>query len=422
MYTDDMGRYLRLPRVLNAQEDHFYTQTSEMSAWMIPGRWSKTLSVAATPYHDFTKWSTSPSDTWSATTVGGPQFRTYSGSSAECVQADSSSNLMSCRRDGQNNVINSTVRAEQDTAPLLTPTGYLYDQTNAIFNLNSSLPSHLVHRSLGSQLITAMDYSSNTWPANVCRVQSLHGDQPNMLPQDHQMKTTLGSNCLINRPSPRELVIDTDTVTTSNSRGYRGNLRLERNRDADIPDEENCRLWLTGIPPDTDYAQLLSFRNVGPVYASHLTEPQLYTRQSDGIDVYSRAASITFFRAEDANHFLRDHQERNFQIDDWKIDMRRHRIRTRSTQIRGRSRILLIKGDPAVVHPRALDSIIRNIWQIYYDVDFLQYEEANGCGRLEIAFGSFRAQAEQVVCRLQNFRPQRIVVEYLKDPCAGFGP
>ncbi|KAI1869497.1 hypothetical protein JX265_006587 [Neoarthrinium moseri] len=413
-HAGDMGRHLRLPRPLNSENDPNRTQPSDMGSFVLPVGSSKTPDFSAGLRHDFTGSSIPRCKT--DTEDVSPSFA-HSKATEEVVQADSFKTKIPSRRDGQDHIPGDAVFVEHYTNALHTPGDYLYDHTNVVFNFKSSLPSHLIHRALGDQLIAAMESSSNTWPTSVCHVHNYHREESSTPRQAHQSGTIAGLNCLVQDLNSAGTSPVEDSITR-NSRAYHGNLYLERNRDADIPDEENCRLWLTGIPPETHYGGLLSFRNAGPIYASHLTEPQLYTRWSDGKEVYSRAASITFFRAEDANRFLLAHQDNNLRINGWMIDMRRHRIRTRSMHPCGRSRVLLIKGDPAVVHPRALDLIIRNVWRIYYDVDFLHYEEWNGCGKLVIAFGSFRAQAQQVAFHLQTAYAQQVVIEYLDDPCA----
>ncbi|KAI1404901.1 hypothetical protein F4819DRAFT_445891 [Hypoxylon fuscum] len=201
---------------------------------------------------------------------------------------------------------------------------------------------------------------------------------------------------------------------------YRGCGFSKRNRRANIAPKQNCRLWITGLPPDCDYHLLLSaIRNVGPVCASHINPPVLHNDPSQRhLDIYTSAASLTFFDKDHANIFLQRHRISPFTISGYRTKIIRHRIWTRSEPIKDRSRILYVFGDPEVANPERLDSLITE-WGIRVDYDDIAYIPGPECSYVRIFFGSFWAQALSVYRKLKGFNPEKMTVLYGQDPCAG---
>ncbi|KAI1365710.1 hypothetical protein F5Y08DRAFT_352642 [Xylaria arbuscula] len=199
------------------------------------------------------------------------------------------------------------------------------------------------------------------------------------------------------------------------SRQYRGNLKIEANNCADIPEEENCRLWITGLPPTCTHSQLLSsIRGIGPVYASHITEPQ-----QDGPRTWeTSAASLTFFTADATNKFLAQHAAvEPFTVGGFKTKVIRHRIKTRGAAVNGRSRVLRIVGDSWLVEPERLHRVITVEWGVRYDTDFMQFTPGGAVSEVVWAFGSFRAQAHIIFGNINRFFSGRARAMYIADPC-----
>ncbi|KAI1121614.1 hypothetical protein F5Y10DRAFT_271897 [Nemania abortiva] len=206
----------------------------------------------------------------------------------------------------------------------------------------------------------------------------------------------------------------------TNSPAYQGDPSLPRNIPAAIPDELNCRLWITGLPPTCTVHQLLgNIRGIGPIFACHITQPNL-----TGPRIWeTAAASLTFFAASAANEFLRQSSYPNqpFTVGGHRTRMVRHRIRTDSEPVNGQSRVLRIVGDPSIVRPDVLSRVFSELWNIRFDTDFVQFRLGfDGRGNNEViwAFGSFRAQAHTVHRKINNDFRGRAQALYMADPCA----
>ncbi|KAI0113944.1 hypothetical protein GGR51DRAFT_578207 [Nemania sp. FL0031] len=212
-----------------------------------------------------------------------------------------------------------------------------------------------------------------------------------------------------------------------NSPAYQGNLALRRNVPAEITDEENCRLRITGLPRDCTVHQLLgSIRDIGPVFASHIihpsSSPPLQLDSATDLSIWeTAAASLTFWSAPAANEFLRRHDARPFTVENHQTRVIRHRIRTESVDVNGQSRVLRIVGDPSVVNPDHLERVFSYDWQIVYDTDYVQFNRNFGGGysnEVIWAFGSFRAQAHTVHKNINRCFAGRAQAVYMADPCA----
>ncbi|KAI1214776.1 uncharacterized protein F4807DRAFT_466248 [Annulohypoxylon truncatum] len=204
------------------------------------------------------------------------------------------------------------------------------------------------------------------------------------------------------------------------SRRYRGNRALSRNRSADISNEMNCRLWISGLPPGCTISELLKeVRGVGPIYATHIVPPLIRVLETETkVDIPTSAASLTFFTASAAHLFLIRHTIHPFTVGSYTTAVSRHRIRTKPVPVDGQSRVLVITGDPDIVTPEKLTSLFTEKWNIRYETDFMEYTPGQGSNEIIWAFGSFRAQAEAVYIRLSKYPAKNITIRYESDPCA----
>ncbi|KAF2968155.1 hypothetical protein GQX73_g5424 [Xylaria multiplex] len=201
-----------------------------------------------------------------------------------------------------------------------------------------------------------------------------------------------------------------------NSQAYQGNTRLSRNICALIPEELNCRLWITGLPPNCTVHELLAhIRGIGPVYACHINEPTI-----TGSRIWpTSAASLTFFTADAANYFLACDAVRPFTVDGYVTNIVRHRIRTESIPVDGRSRVLRIIGNANIVQPDYLRRIFSDLWHIRFDTDYIRLVDNGSHGVNEIiwAFGSFRAQAHVIHMKINRYFANHAQAVYIVDPC-----
>lgn len=201
------------------------------------------------------------------------------------------------------------------------------------------------------------------------------------------------------------------------SPAYQGDPTLPGNRCAPISDEQNCRLWITGLPANCTVHQLLSrIKGVGPVYACHVNAPIL----SGPKKCSTAAASLTFFTADAATRFLNESKKKPFTVDGCETSITRHRIKTESVPVNGRSRVLLIVGDPDVVRIETLASIFSEAWHIRFDTDYVLFtpsEQEGGRNKIVWAFGSFRAQAQVIFTNINRYFEGRAFALYQSDPC-----
>ncbi|CAJ2510323.1 Uu.00g050260.m01.CDS01 [Anthostomella pinea] len=71
---------------------------------------------------------------------------------------------------------------------------------------------------------------------------------------------------------------------------YRGNLQLPANHSANVSDEVNTSLFLTGLPPDCTVGMLLgSFRGTAKIYATFVNTPEV------NLGHQTCAAKLVFF-------------------------------------------------------------------------------------------------------------------------------
>ncbi|KAI1395093.1 hypothetical protein F4819DRAFT_501297 [Hypoxylon fuscum] len=200
--------------------------------------------------------------------------------------------------------------------------------------------------------------------------------------------------------------------------GYQGNLRLSRSRCASIPQSENCRLWITGLPPSCDYHTLLTaVQDAGPVYATHITGPVIHSNPQNAYkNIYTAAVSLTFFDERGTNRFLAQNAVTPFTVAGYTTKVIHHRIRTKPVAIDGRSRVLQITGSPDIINPDTLQALFQR-FTAYFDIDYANYEEGvDDTNTVEVAFGSFRAQAQPIFMGLRH-TPGIWVVKYVPDPC-----
>lgn len=199
---------------------------------------------------------------------------------------------------------------------------------------------------------------------------------------------------------------------------YKGNPSLARNRCADIPDRLNCRLWITGLPPNCTVTELLgAIRGVGAIDGTHINPPKKATEPGE-TDIPTSAASLTFFSASSANQFLLWHSRNPFTVDGYTTSVVRHRVKTQSFPAGNQTRVLVIKGHPEVVNPEYLEYLFSRRWTIRYTTEFVEYRPGEETSEVVWAFGSFRAQAHEAYNGLNNHFADKVTVSYAPDPCA----
>ena len=196
---------------------------------------------------------------------------------------------------------------------------------------------------------------------------------------------------------------------------YQGDASNPRNMSADIPEEDNCSFFITGLPSDLTMTELLgSLRNTGKIFQVTLNPPTG--------DFGTAAAKVIFFRKEDARRFLHQtHRASGFRVRDVLAQVKRNRIRVAEQKppYSDFSRVVIIRGPAALVDMERsirpiLDERIRS-----YDIETYRAERVGrNEAELTICFGSCRAQAHGARIVIGRELGRRgVTVEFGRDPC-----
>ncbi|KAK0724933.1 hypothetical protein B0H67DRAFT_479764, partial [Lasiosphaeris hirsuta] len=179
------------------------------------------------------------------------------------------------------------------------------------------------------------------------------------------------------------------------SHNYRGDRTLRSNMSIDVPDDDNCALFITGLPSMITTRVLLAhIRNTGRIWQAHINPP-------DGRWHAFAAAKVTFFARAAAEAFYRASQEDGFIVRGVraKVQFNRHKVASQPVGSVYKTRVLIIKGNPALVNLGNLTNIMAGEIK-FWDLDdhFVRPignpERGEGMVELTLQFGSFRAQAE----------------------------
>lgn len=200
------------------------------------------------------------------------------------------------------------------------------------------------------------------------------------------------------------------------SQNYRGDISVERNRSANIPDDMNCAVFITGLPPTIDVASLLgASRNTGRVFATVINTPMA--------DAYrpTCAAKVVFFDRVGAERFYHQHGP-GMRIPGYPNYVGRVVWnRVRSAPFEGpsyHSRVLVITGPLQFVNPDSLTVYFRS--KFIFDIDGIFDRGMTQDGRriVEYRFGSYRCQAESAKMALsREWVANGVEVKFGRDPC-----
>ncbi|KAK4444914.1 hypothetical protein QBC34DRAFT_307968 [Podospora aff. communis PSN243] len=223
-----------------------------------------------------------------------------------------------------------------------------------------------------------------------------------------------------------------EKMTKGFSPFYKGDTDILRNRSAEIPAEENCSLFITGLSPTTTTPQLLgAIRNVGRVYATHINGPEPdrgHMTCAAKVVFFERAAAERFYARFHTGFHIPAHPNHTGRVV-W------NRIRSAEVDPNGRkSRVLLISGPKALVNETALRAYLST--KIQYQVEaVIPLHHATQRALIEFRFGSYRCQAEAarmalarefkeygVFCEfgksfLSLMKPRQMLTATGRDPC-----
>ncbi|GAB1312428.1 RRM domain-containing protein [Madurella fahalii] len=218
------------------------------------------------------------------------------------------------------------------------------------------------------------------------------------------------------RPTRREIA---RRVAAGCSPNYMGNIALRSNRPANIPDELNCSLWITGLPPNVTVGELLAaIRNVGKVYATVVNPP-------DGRHPFS-AAKVTFFTPTAAQTLLAQcngPDKRGLIVGNCRARVRYNRNAVEQPEWvpEDHTRAIIVSGPPDIINIEFLMDYFRRRFDFQLEsIDVLA--AGHSINVLEWRFGSYRAQANSAWKALTGdaiFKREYpgVNVRFVHDPC-----
>lgn len=214
-------------------------------------------------------------------------------------------------------------------------------------------------------------------------------------------------------PTPDEVA---RRIAAGVSPNYRGDYRLARNRSANIPEELNCSVWITGLPPHINTHQLLgAIRDTGRVWATVVQPPMTASVTS--------AAKITFFTPDAAQTLLQRANgpgKPGLVIDDQKALVRRDRNRVaEASEPVEHTRVISVAGPTDVVTEENLVEFFRRDFVFELD-QVVPLVMGRALNVIEFHFGSYRCQAQWAwrnILNDQQFRERGVRVQFERDPC-----
>ncbi|KAB5523889.1 hypothetical protein GE09DRAFT_1194840 [Coniochaeta sp. 2T2.1] len=204
-------------------------------------------------------------------------------------------------------------------------------------------------------------------------------------------------------------------VAAGFSPNYQGNIFVEANRSADIPEWLNCNLFITGLDPTVTVTTLLrGVRNIGRVYAVHINAPEPWRGH------LTCAAKISFFDRTSAERFYYRFARTGLQLPDhpgFRATVVWNRVRTAAVpKPTDHTRVLMIAGPPNIVNPAALYDFFTS--KFVFDIDEVFDRGFDGSWQLlEYRFGSYRCQAETGKMALERELWNQVTVRFGPDPC-----
>lgn len=179
-----------------------------------------------------------------------------------------------------------------------------------------------------------------------------------------------------------------------------------------LPDNQNCALWLTNLPPKVTTNELLqSIRNIGRIWCTFINQP-------DNVMHLTAAAKVVFFSPEAAQSLLYLSCTEGLTVRGYRVKVSHNRIKYPAHLCVGKtSRVLIITGQSFFVNEESLAQYFgeRFVFQIDQVNELIR---VNGRAVVEYRFGSYRCQAQMGKMSLEKDRPPGFEkVEFGDDPC-----
>ncbi|EEU36478.1 uncharacterized protein NECHADRAFT_81265 [Fusarium vanettenii 77-13-4] len=216
------------------------------------------------------------------------------------------------------------------------------------------------------------------------------------------------------RINPREVLPADPRAFSTN---YRGEHSVRNASVDDLPFEQNCALWLTNLPPDVTYQQLLAqIRNVGRIWCTVINAPD-YERHN------TAAAKVVFFTPSPAQRLLQKSLTQGLEVNGYAVKVTHNRVKYGAQTLTGNaSRVLIVTGKTTFVNPESLTEFFkaRFVFEVDEIIELINQGNRHKGGRsvVEYKFGSFRCQAQMGKMALEKDRPEGFEkVDFGPDPC-----
>ncbi|KAI5927542.1 hypothetical protein F4810DRAFT_721141 [Camillea tinctor] len=189
-------------------------------------------------------------------------------------------------------------------------------------------------------------------------------------------------------PLSNQSSTQSDPVPSSSSDNYRGDLANPANQSAQIPDAENCSIFVTELPSGLTYKMLFdSIRDVGKVSHCHINLPTA--------DHRGAAAKLVFFDHEGVVRFFGQVNSGTLTVGGRNPRAMYNRIKARPMPTsQGRtSRVLKIYGPTQIINDPHLSQLLQNAG-LDYNLESIETIRQNAkTTGLEYRFASCRAQS-----------------------------
>jgi hypothetical protein len=219
------------------------------------------------------------------------------------------------------------------------------------------------------------------------------------------------NHILPGRDMNRASTISTRSSSPAAPAAYLGDPFLENNRSADIPEHENCALWICGLPGCVTYNMLLrSIRDIGKVYATVINPPTDSIRTS--------AAKIIFFNRHQAEKLFNVINDRQFVVMGKVVHkVLWNKIRTGPYPHSTHSRAIRITGTREMMDFDYFENFFVDRFQ--YDLDVRGVVDCDRPGLVshEWHFGCLRCQAASAKTAIERELKRIYEVEWVDDPC-----
>ncbi|KAJ4314159.1 hypothetical protein N0V84_009043 [Fusarium piperis] len=216
------------------------------------------------------------------------------------------------------------------------------------------------------------------------------------------------------RINPREVLPADPRAFSTN---YRGEHSARNASVDDLPLEQNCALWLTNLPPDVTYQQLLAqIRNVGRIWCTVINAPD-YDRHN------TAAAKVVFFTPIPAQRLLQKSLTQGLEVNGYAVKVTHNRVKYGAQTLTGNaSRVLIVTGKTSFVNPESLTEFFKSrfVFEVDEIIELINQGNRHKGGRsvIEYKFGSFRCQAQMGKMALEKDRPEGFEkVDFGPDPC-----